>query len=134
MTTEQRIKEQEDKDFRIVESIMHRIFTGNNITIKQEEYGRHTDMRMTATTELGDVKYNVEMGGHGPTYGFLPQPTLYEAHSSRYGGLQAALQAAPSLAWSFPRYAIFDGGFLRGRVKRNEGYPYVEKGKPSFVV
>ena len=21
-----------------------------------------------------------------------------------------------------------------GRVKRNEGYPYVEKGKPSFVV
>ena len=23
---------------------------------------------------------------------------------------------------------------VRGRVKRNEGYPYVEKGKPSFVV
>ena len=25
--------------------------------------------------------------------------------------LQAALQASPSLAWSFPRYAISDGGF-----------------------
>ena len=23
---------------------------------------------------------------------------------------------------------------VRGDVKRNEGYPYVEKGKPSFVV
>ena len=27
----------------------------------------------------------------------------------------------------------FFGG-CGGRAKRNEGYPYVEKGKPSFVV
>lgn len=75
MTTEQRIQEQENKDFRVVESIMHRIFTGNNITIKQEEYGSHTDMRMTATTALGDVKYNIEIKsktGDVEEYGEVP--------------------------------------------------------------
>ncbi|MBS7373531.1 MAG: hypothetical protein KIG57_05615 [Muribaculaceae bacterium] len=34
--------------------------------------------------------------------GDLPQPTLYEAQRFRFGGLQAALQASPSLAWSCP--------------------------------
>ena len=34
-----------------------------------------------------------------------------EAQRFRFGGLQAALQASPSLAWSCPRYAISDGGF-----------------------
>ena len=28
----------------------------------------------------------------------------------------------------------FFGGCGEAGVKRNEGYPYVEKGKPSFVV
>ena len=34
-----------------------------------------------------------------------------EAHGFGCGGLQAALQAAPSLVWNCPRYAISDGGF-----------------------
>ena len=41
-----------------------------------------------------------------------------EAHRFGCGGLQAALQASPSLAWSCPRYAISDGRFrpsLRGK-------------------
>ncbi|MDY4184827.1 MAG: hypothetical protein SOX83_02605 [Sodaliphilus sp.] len=46
---------------------------------------------------------------------FLPVETCHdrpsEAHRFGCGGLQAALQAAPSLAWSCPRYAISDGGF-----------------------
>ncbi|MGM9839518.1 MAG: hypothetical protein ACI307_05565, partial [Sodaliphilus sp.] len=45
-----------------------------------------------------------------PVSGLL-QPILSEAHCFGCGGLQAALQAAPSLAWSCPRYAISDGGF-----------------------
>ena len=46
--------------------------------------------------------------GYIPTCGFSPQPT--EAHRFGFGGLQAALQAAPSLA-SCPQYAISDGRF-----------------------
>ena len=46
--------------------------------------------------------------------GDLPQPTLYEAQRFRFGGLQAALQASPSLAWSCPQYAISDGGLAVG--------------------
>ena len=34
-----------------------------------------------------------------------------EAHCFGFGGLQAALQASPSLAWSCPQYAISDVGF-----------------------
>ena len=33
-----------------------------------------------------------------------------EAQRFRFGGLQAALQASPSLAWSCLQYAIADGG------------------------
>ena len=33
-----------------------------------------------------------------------------EAHCFGCGGLQAALQASPSLAWSCTQYAISDGG------------------------
>ena len=39
-----------------------------------------------------------------------------EALSCGCGGLQAALQASPSLAWSCPQYAVSDGGF--GDCKR----------------
>ena len=35
-----------------------------------------------------------------------------EAHGFGCGGLQAALQASPSLAWSCTQYAISDGGFV----------------------
>ena len=48
--------------------------------------------------------------------GDLPQPTLYEAQRFRFGGLQAALQASPSLAWSCSQCAIFDGGLAVGSV------------------
>ena len=64
----------------------------------------------------------VECGGMEPcvpTCGDLPQPTLSEAHRFGCGGLQAALQASPSLAWSCPRYAISDGGFLFFSIHQN---------------
>ena len=39
---------------------------------------------------------------------------LSEAHGFGCGGLQVALQASPSLAWSCTQYAISDGGFAAG--------------------
>ncbi|MDD5817747.1 MAG: hypothetical protein PUE05_04400 [bacterium] len=39
-----------------------------------------------------------------------------EAHGFGCGGLQATLQAAPSLAWSCSRYAISDGGLARPHI------------------
>ena len=83
----------------------------------------------------------VECGGMEPcvpTCGDLPQPTLSEAHRFGCGGLQAALQASPSLAWSCPRYAISDGGFLffsihqntPRRPKKNHEFPSTETLSP----
>ena len=48
--------------------------------------------------------------GYIPTCGDLAQLTLRGSYHF-FGFLQAALQAAPSLAWSFPQYAISDGRF-----------------------
>ena len=75
---------------------------------------KRTKSRLRRKKTMPDAKkmaHRVYQGWHIPTCGFSPQPTLSEAHCFGCGYLQAALQAAPSLAWSFPQYAISDGRF-----------------------
>ena len=43
---------------------------------------------------------------------------LSEAHGFGCGGLQVALQASPSLAWSCTQYAISDGGVAAADLRR----------------
>ena len=56
-----RIREQEDNDFKVASAVMRMLFSGVTLNIRQETYGSHTDMRMTAYTRNGDVKYNIEI-------------------------------------------------------------------------
>ena len=53
---------------------------------------------------MAKMVHRVYQGWCVPTYGDLPQPTLYEAHRFGCGFLQAALQASPFACMSTIRH------------------------------
>ena len=72
-------------------------------------------LRRKKTTPMAKMVHRVYQGWCVPTYGDLPQPTLYEAHL--YGCAGSKLRFKLRLSLACPQYAISDGEFApRGNL------------------
>ena len=58
---EERISNQEVKDFEIAKEAIERVFKGAKIRVEKEPEYSHTDLRFTATTSNCEKYYNVEL-------------------------------------------------------------------------